>query len=297
MSRIQESIAEFERNVADMRVCVIGETIIDRFVEVQYEGQSMKSFCPVFRLVHPDDRMETQEGGAAAIANHLRDFVKHVDLVTNDDGGIVKTRLIDADDAKKHVEINKFDRRNFGEVEVDADQYDAVIVADFGHGFCDGLRVNGEFHFMAQTNSNNFGYNRMSKWKKHSKRGACLDMREASLQVNRRKDCSGPEAVRELYGYEINAEHLFLTLGREGSVYFDGENYYRQDIFRGPVVDTIGAGDTFFAFASLAAQRPPKNREDIMLVPSLAASLACTWLCNAESVTRKSLAEYALRFI
>lgn len=297
MSTLGNIIDDFVQNVADMRVCVIGETIIDRFIEVEYEGQSMKSFCPVFRYIHHDGQAQMQQGGAAAIANHLRDFVERVDLVTNDDGGIVKTRLIDVDDQKKHVEINKFDRRNFGPMEIDADAYDVVIIADFGHGFCDGLRVNGKFHYMAQTNSNNFGYNRMSKWKNHAKRSACLDLREASLQVNKHTDCSGPEAIEELYNYEINADRLFLTLGREGSVYYDGERYVRQGVYKGPVVDTIGAGDTFFAFSSLAAERPPENIDDIMVVPSLAASLACTWLCNENSVTRNSLSEYALRFL
>ena len=34
---------------SQLRVAVVGETIIDEFVEVTYEGHSMKSFCPVFR--------------------------------------------------------------------------------------------------------------------------------------------------------------------------------------------------------------------------------------------------------
>lgn len=297
MAELQNVIEDFVERVADMRVCVVGETIVDRFIEVEYEGQSMKSFCPVFRYVHPDERARTQQGGAAAIANHLRDFVGRVDTVTNEDGGIVKTRLIDVDDQKKHVEINRFDTRNFGRIEVDPGDYDAVIVADFGHGFCDGLEVKGKYHYMAQTNSNNFGYNRMSKWKGHRKGSACLDLREASLQVNRRTDFGGPDTIKELYGYELDADRLFLTLGREGAVYYDGDRYLRQEIFKGPVVDTIGAGDTFYAFAALAAERPPENIEDIMTVPSLAASLACTWLCNENAVTRKTLKDYALRFV
>ncbi len=297
MPSLLYSIEAFIEQVRDLRVCVIGETIIDEFVEVSYEGQSMKSFCPVFRYANDDTAPQRQMGGAAAIANHLRDFVKSVDLVSNTEGEIVKTRLIDRDDQKKHVEINKFDARKFGPIEIDDSKYDVVIVADFGHGFCDGLTVSGHYHFMTQTNSNNFGYNRLSKWKKNRKHSACLDLREASLQVNRKTDFSGRDAIREIFGYEINAEKLFLTLGRKGSVYFDGDQYVHQPVFAGPVVDTIGAGDTFYAFAALSAVINFADINHVMLVPALAASLSCTWLCNEDAVTREKLIAHANRFI
>lgn len=297
MTNIKQEIENFIDRVKDLKVCVIGETIIDEFIEVDYEGQSMKSFCPVFRYIELDNGRERQRGGAAAVARHLEDFVKSVDLITNDETKIVKTRLIDKDDKKKHVEINRIDNRGFGEISINANDYDVVIVADFGHGFCDKLNVNGKFHFMTQTNSNNFGYNRMSKWKKYRKRSACLDLREASLQVNKKTNFREPHAIRELFNYEIFADHLYLTLGAEGAIFFDGKNYVRQDVFKGPVVDTIGAGDTFYAFASLASHIDMPNIDQIMLVPALAASLSCTWLCNQEAVTREKLFNHANRFI
>lgn len=297
MKSLLNTIKSFEEAVKPLKVCVIGETIVDEFITVKYEGQSMKSFCPVFRLIDEDGENEKQMGGAAAIAGHLSDFVSDVSLITNQESEIVKTRLIDKDDQKKHVEINKFDQRNFGKLDVDVSDFDVVIVADFGHGFCDGLDVNGEFHFMTQTNSNNFGYNRMSKWKTFRKKSACMDLREASLQVNKKTDFSERSVIDSLFNYEINAEGLFLTLGRRGAVYYDGQNYVHQDVFQGPVVDTIGAGDTFYAFACLCAEIGFKDVNDILLVPSLAASLSCTWLCNREVVTKQKLIEHANRFV
>jgi bifunctional ADP-heptose synthase (sugar kinase/adenylyltransferase) len=295
--RLDQEVAAFCEAVKDFKVCVIGETIIDKFIEVKYEGQSMKSFCPVFRYAHSEGESFEQEGGAKAIANHLSDFVSRVDLVTNRDKEIVKTRLIDADDGKKHVEINKFDRRNFGSVRPEAEDYDVVIVADFGHGFCDELEVTGRFHYMTQTNSNNYGYNRMSKWKAFPKKSACMDLREASLQVNHRTDFSDPKLIRELYNYEIGADKLFLTLGRRGSVYFDGSNYVHQEMYPSRVVDTIGAGDTFYAFACLSAEIDRMEVSRIMAIPALAASLSCTWLCNEKAVTREMLKAHATQFL
>ncbi len=175
MDRIQFFIKE----AAKLNVLVVGETIVDEFIEVSYEGQSMKSFCPVFKKLEEDTNR--QQGGAMAIANHLRDFVNSVDIISNDDGSIVKTRYIDVNSGEKHIEINRFDTSQFKKINVDCNKYDVVIVADFGHGFCDQLTINDGFYLMTQTNSNNFGFNRVSKWKTLLKKGICIDLREAGV--------------------------------------------------------------------------------------------------------------------
>jgi bifunctional ADP-heptose synthase (sugar kinase/adenylyltransferase) len=285
-------IGEFIDACKDWTVAVIGETITDEFVYVIYEGQSMKSVCPVFKLT---GKREVQQGGAAAIANHLKDFVKKVDLFTSPPDDIVKTRYVDIDDKKKHVEINKFVGSNEQPIEIDVNKYDIVIIADFGHGFCNNIKINDGFHLMCQTNSNNFGFNRISKWKGHRKKSVCIDIREASLQMNKKANFDDKDEVRELFQYELNAEYLFITLGSKGSLLSDGTAIHRLDSFKSEVVDTIGAGDTYFAFACLATKT--NKNENILVVPSLAASLSTTWMCNERSVTKKSLIQYASQFI
>lgn len=277
-----------------MKVLVVGETIIDEFLTVSYEGQSMKSICPVYRL---DGEKSIQQGGTMAIANHLKGFVKRLDFITNQNNEIVKTRFVDKDDKQKHVEINKFEVSNFKSIQVKTSDYDVVIVADFGHGFCDQLSITDGFHLMCQTNSNNFGFNRISKWKKYAKKSVCLDLREASLQMNKKIKFELPDEILELYNYEMNAEHLFLTIGREGSAYTNGTEIVRQKTFESKIVDTIGAGDTFYAFSCLMAALELSDKKDIMLIPALAASLSTTWLCNEKSVTPQNLLNHANKYI
>lgn len=289
---LKQAVETFIEKSKNFTVAVIGETIIDEFIYVSYEGQSMKSICPVFKLA---GKKEIQQGGAAAIANHLRDFVKKVDLFSNSDGEIIKTRYIDIADQKKHVEINKFEISNARQVNVNVADYDVVIVADFGHGFCNEIAINDGFHLMCQTNSNNFGFNRISKWKEYSKRSVCIDLREASLQMNKKAGFNTKEEVKKLFNYELNTESLYITLGSSGSLYYDGGDLFRHDSFKSTIVDTIGAGDTFFAFVCLATSMFKGN--DILTVPSLAASLSTTWLCNEKSVTKTSLIDYADKFI
>jgi bifunctional ADP-heptose synthase (sugar kinase/adenylyltransferase) len=289
---LRKTVEDFIEKSGSLRVAVIGETIIDEFVNVVYEGHSMKSACPVYKLAG-DDR-QVQQGGAAAIAGHLRDFVKSVDLITNTGNEIVKTRFVDNFDQKKHVEINKFDSHRFTEISVDTKDYDVCIVADFGHGFCDKLRITDGFHLNCQTNSNNFGFNRISKWKKYRKKSVSLDLREASLQMNRNITESDTD-ILELFNYEINSDSMFVTLGGKGSVYTNGIQVRRQAAYPSKIVDTIGAGDTYFSFACLLAALEPTIHQ--LSIPSLAASLSTTWLCNERPVTRKTLIEYADRFL
>src|SRR5690349_18937071 len=121
---LDKIVDNFIDKVKNFKVAVVGETITDEFVFVSYEGQSMKSICPVFKKT---GRHEVQEGGAAAIANHLRDFVKQVDLISNHSGEIVKTRYVDVADQKKHVEINSFNLSNSKKVGLNVNDYDVVI--------------------------------------------------------------------------------------------------------------------------------------------------------------------------
>ena len=289
---LQKTVDNFIEKVSELKVAVIGETITDEFIFVSYEGQSMKSICPVFKTT---GRRDIQEGGAAAIANHLKDFVNKVDLYSNPSGEIVKTRYIDVADQKKHVEINRFNLSNNKQINVEVGDYDVVIVADFGHGYCEQLIINDGFHLMCQTNSNNFGFNRISKWKKYKKESVCIDLREASLQMNKKGKFADKKEVDELFKYELFANKLFITLGNQGSLYYDGNELRRHEAFKSEIVDTIGAGDTFYAFATLAAK--VYKADELLVVPSLSASLSTTWLCNEKFVTKKSLREYANQFI
>lgn len=286
-----KALNNFIKACSELKVAVVGETIVDEFIPVTYEGQSMKSICPVYR--HAGEK-KVQAGGASAIANHLKNFVGSVDLFSNSGDEIVKTRYMDIDDHKKHVEINKFNPVGFPDIHIDTAHYDLVIVADFGHGYCNKLKINDGFHLMCQTNSNNFGFNRISKWKKHKKKSVCLDLREASLQINKRiKECSEADA-REIYNYELNCHDLFITLGASGSLLVNDGSTLRHKTFKTEIVDTIGAGDTFFSFAALASHLEAENK---LLIPSLAASLSTTWLCNEHFVTPDKLLKHAANYL
>lgn len=74
-----------------------------------------------------------------------------------------------------------------------------------------------------------------------------------------------------------------MTLGGDGSVYFDGQVCHRQGTYPVEVVDTTGAGDTFtgFFFASVAAGKPVP---DAMELAARAASIAISRMGAAPSI-------------
>lgn len=285
---------EFFQKAKNASVLILGETITDEFIKVFYQGQSMKSFCPVFQLT--PDEPEQQMGGAFAIYRHLKDFVGKIELISNAPEEIVKTRYIDNLTGEKHLEFNKFNLANKNEISIDTSNYDVVIVADFGHGFCDNIKINDGFHLMCQTNSHNFGFNRISKWKTKKKKSICIDLREASLQINHRIAECTDEIMKELYNYELQTSELFVTTGKQGSVFTNGKEIHRQASYKTEIVDTIGAGDAFFGFSALcsALDLPAQQK---LIIPSLAASLTTTWLCNEHHVTPEKLLTHASKYL
>jgi sugar/nucleoside kinase (ribokinase family) len=101
--------------------------------------------------------------------------------------------------------------------------------------------------------------------------------------------------MNEIYNYELNTKYLFVTTGKTGSCFFDGSSFYRQPVYKSDIVDTIGAGDTFFSFASLISVLPDPKK--YLNIPGIAASLSTTWLCNEYSVNKNNLKEHASKYL
>lgn len=289
-----EEIKSFINKSSKLSVLIVGETITDEFIRVFYQGQSMKSFCPVFQLTN--EPPQQQLGGASAIYRHLKEFVGKIELISNAPTEIIKTRYIDVNSGEKHLELNKFDLLSKKQIDIDVNEYDVVIVADFGHGFCNSISINDGFHLMCQTNSHNFGFNRISKWKNKKKKSICIDLREASLQINQLISICTDEIMHQLFGYELFTEELFVTTGKQGSIHTNGKHIHRQTSFKTDIIDTIGAGDAFFGFSAICSSLDLPITQK-MVIPSLAASLTTTWLCNEFSVTPEKLLAHASNYL
>jgi rfaE bifunctional protein nucleotidyltransferase chain/domain len=267
------------------RCLIIGDAILDEYIYVEPLGKPSKENIIATRYL----RKELFCGGAFATANLAAQFCGTVDLVTllgkidsreeliqsslaknirlvpfYRDGAqtTVKSRLVDPGYMKKLVEVayltdellpEAIQSRINGWVEREIDNYDVVIVNDFGHGMIDdGLidilcRKSRFLAVNAQTNSANRGFNLVTKYPRADL--ICIDEPEARLAV---ADRYSPidKIVDEKLSSRMSCENFIITHGKLGCLVYANGAMHRIPALIDEAIDTIGAGDAFFSVAS-----------------------------------------------
>ena len=280
-----KQIVERINKLKGLKVLIIGDGIIDEYHYCESMGRSAKNPLVVNRYLSH----ESFAGGAFAIANHIASLCEQVHLVTllgktdsreefissnlkpnvttsfffRDDGPtIVKKRYIQQYMNQKLFEVNYLnDKPISGECEntiaayLDTvmKTYDIVLVSDFGHGMITNKLIKliekkaVKYAVNTQTNAANAGYNMLTKYSKPY--FICVD--ESELRLAAQDKHAAIEDVAQTIKTKVNAQHLIVTRGRHGSLGLgkQGDVNYTP-IFSTRVVDTIGAGDAFFAFTA-----------------------------------------------
>jgi bifunctional ADP-heptose synthase (sugar kinase/adenylyltransferase) len=120
-----------------------------------------------------------------------------------------------------------------------------------------------------QTNSGNRGYNLFSKYKKAD--FLCLDLGELRLGLS--DNINDPEILLKNSKLK-NYKNIILTRGVDGHTV----KLNRKDIFNFPalntksVLDTMGAGDSFYTYASLFLKHS-KNEFLLSLIGAIAGAI------------------------
>lgn len=268
--------------VKDFKVLLVGDAIYDRYVFCTALGKSIKETVISVRY----EREEEYKGGVWAAANQLNDFCSQVTVV-HSDKALVNTRYVEATYNRKLFTLHD-SRITPNALEVDIPSYDVVIVTDFGHGTMTNkliARLSKESRFLcvnAQTNSQNFGFNLITKYKRAD--FVVIDELEARLAAHDKE--SPIEDVILALGFK----KIIVTLGAHGAVGFDGE-FWREKGKTGLVVDTIGAGDAFLAIAApFAAAR--FSIRDLVRIGNAAGAAKTAILGHQRSITRKDVEAY-----
>lgn len=281
-----ETILDLIARTSDMRVLVVGDTILDEYRYVSGLGRPSKENIVATKFLN----QELFTGGVLAAANHVASFCHDVEVITalgdDEDARAVignslkpnvrmhavrlpgrpltrKTRFVDPTYYRKLFEVYYMDdspmagaaRSEVSALIADhAARADLVIVTDFGHGLIDSSAIEilcADSRFLAvntQTNAGNFGYNLVSRYSRADL--ICLDDTEARLAAAEKYVDLEQMLTRSLPA-KIDCERIILTLGREGCAgYTPAEGINLVPAFTKTVVDTIGAGDAFFAVAA-----------------------------------------------
>lgn len=233
--------------VKRLRVLMVGDAIRDRYVFVTPLGKSIKETVISVRY----ERDESYRGGVWAAAEHVAGLCAQVDVM-HGPRVLINTRFVEGSHTRKLFTLHQESDEPASDGH-DIGAYDVVIVTDFGHGTMTRdliERVSKEARFLcvnAQTNSSNFGFNLITKYRRADY--VVIDELEARLAAQD-KDSPIEEVMLNL-GYR----KIVVTLGSGGAVGFDGE-FFREAAHAEHVVDTLGAGDAFLAVsAPFAAAR------------------------------------------
>ena len=322
----QDSVVEYLEGAKNLRVLVIGETIIDEYQYCKAIGKSSKDPMLVVQLT---DR-ETTPGGILAVANHVSAFAKSVSMATivgdpgpYDEvinagvqesvdkhlirrGGIptlVKRRFVEPYFDQKLLEMYEMDSRvpsPAEEAELCAlldrliPEADLVVVVDFGHGMLtpasiDVLTSKSKFLTInAQSNAGNFGYHTVSRYP----RADYISMTESELRLDAQDRTTPAETLITRLADKMDAKFITVTRGAQGSLCFDRKSgIVDVPAIATKVVDRVGAGDAYLSIGSLcAAQGAPA--EVVGLMGSAAAAQAVTVVGNARSVDSVALRKH-----
>lgn len=236
----------------DLRVLLIGDTIVDEYHYCQPLGKSPKETIVSTRYLSE----EAFPGGILACANHIAAFSDHVDMITCLGKKETKQELIEAqlnkkvktkffyrEDActvikRRYVEpafLTKMFQISFlTDTDIPAalsndivrylrevmGNYDLVVVADYGHGFLtkeirDVICERAPFLALnVQTNSANLGYNPVTKYPKADY--ICID--EPELRLAMQQKYSEIHDLIDAFSKKYAGATITITRGHNGSI-------------------------------------------------------------------------------
>jgi rfaE bifunctional protein kinase chain/domain/rfaE bifunctional protein nucleotidyltransferase chain/domain len=302
-----------------LKVLIIGEIILDKYVFCEPLGKSGKESILTFRKLNT----EVYNGGSLAVANHLSSFVSNIDLISyvgknksflnknlsknihfkfikkKNTETIEKTRFVDHLDNRKITGIYNINDNFLDSVEEkkiiyylkDIKKYDLVIVVDYGHGLITEkiAKILGKkskyLCVNAQVNSANIGYHSLRKYSNAHN----ITINGLELRHETKDRFSDIRFLANKLKKEIKAKTMIVTQGKNGAFLLDKKNkIYECPAFATKVVDKVGSGDVMFAISSiLLNQRIDKNF--VLLASSLAAGLSVETIGNSVKIDSLNL--------
>ncbi|MBT4727270.1 MAG: adenylyltransferase/cytidyltransferase family protein [Bacteroidetes bacterium] len=324
-----EKISSYFDKISDLKVLVIGDIIIDEYQFVNPLGKASKSATITARKL----QSELYGGGVLAIANHMAGFAKEVRLIANygqneqlnyhdfikeklnpkvswkaiftaDRPTVVKRRFVDKVFKHKLFELIEINDSPFNaadkqkvidELKSCEENYDLIVVADFGHGLIDSEIVSHIANLKlftvvnAQTNSANMGYNLLSKYP------SCdyfsIDREEARLAMHD-KHADIEKSVKHLI-QQVKAKYGVVTLGIEGAIIgtLEDEKSIKSPVLSNEIIDTVGAGDAFLSVTALLA-KIGVPAEEIVFIGNAVGAMAVKILGNKSYIEKVPLMKY-----
>ena len=322
---------QISKNTQKLKILVIGEMIIDKFIFCTALGKSGKE-----AILNLEKNLEKEFiGGVGAIGNHLSDFAKKIDIITylgsfNDKKNfifknlkkninldfitkklsptIIKSKIIDSSNNSKLIGLYDFNDRNlsideesslYSKINKNIKKYDIVIVSDYGHSFISQKIVNylskkKNVIVNTQLNSANLGYHTIGKYKNSN----WAIINEVELRHELRDRYTNVKTLMIRLSQKLMIKNLIVTAGKNGSYCYSSKskNIIHCPAFASNIVDKIGSGDSFMAIFSIMNRCFPKNRLITLFLSSLATTQVLEGFGNENSIKLTNLLK-AIKYI
>ncbi len=323
--KLKKNPSELINKLSDLKVLVIGETIIDNYIYCDPIGKSGKDPILTFKKLNENSYL----GGVLAIAKNISDFVKKVTIISSigekneykkliiknlnkknvickffnkkNSSTIIKTRYLDHTNYNKVFAIYNIDDNNFEKktdtkilslIKKESKKYDIILVSDYGHGFFSDSIVdylNNINNFKAlntQINSSNLGYHGLNRYKNLD----LLIINEREIRFELRDRNSELKLLIKRLAFQKNVKCLVVTRGSNGAIMYlkKYNSFYECPAFAGKVIDKVGAGDAMLSLLSLAIK---KNFDPnfSLLFGSLAAANNVESISNSVSCSKSMI--------
>jgi bifunctional ADP-heptose synthase (sugar kinase/adenylyltransferase) len=325
-------IKEYLDRFAEAKVLVVGDIIIDEYVNAQVQG-----------LMSKDQAISTKYkgvnrylGGSLAIANHLSGFSNKVTLCSRlgteaeihsdilnqlsdkiflnlqydkNSPTIIKRKYVSKSGAReeytKIFAVNYLPNESnlksvnkdafYQKLEADIENNDLVIVCDYGHGLIDEYAMD-----MLQTKSKFLCLNVQTNSSNYGlnlitkyKKANMFSLDEKEMNLAMRDDITSRDTLLSELKTMLYADYGFVTLGSLGAKAINKDN----NIVTYPaltlnVKDTIGAGDSFFSMVSVCSFLGMPI-EISNLLGNCAGAITANVVSNSEAINKAKILKFA----
>ncbi len=312
-------------NISKKKILIVGDSILDEYIFTKALAKSPKEEL----ISVKEDKRKLYMGGIFATAKHISNFVQKPTLLTiigNDTktNNLIKKSFSDKkcnlvflkDKKRKNIKKtryldehqNKLFQSNevpYEDISYDLENkvlsylnkslknFDLVVVNDFGHGFLTSKirrvleKKSKKLSINVQSNSANLGFSFFNKYKKCD----YLTMDEPEARMATGERFGKIEILIKKILKEIKAKNVAITYGPNGTKIVSKGKIYNVPALSSNPVDTLGAGDAFFAISSIYTLID-KEPENIAFIGNLGGSLKIQYLGHEKYLEPDSFFPY-----
>ncbi len=318
-----EQVVQTLQSLKDVKVLVIGDTIIDEYMYCTQLDRAGKEPLVAYKFV----TAERQAGGVLSVANTVAQFSNRVTLLTahskehkefirkkmhprirgnlliqEQPRTLIKRRYVEQYRKLKLFEVystdhfaleEKVEKQIIRYLSKELASFDLVIVSDFGHGFMTpaiiDLLVKSK-KFLAvncQLNAGNLGYNFITKYK----RADFVSLNEKEIRLPLQERTADISSVIAKLNSLLDVQKINVTLGKAGMMYYEKGSYFKTPSFNKDPIDTIGAGDAVLSLTALLAYQNAHPRQ-IPFLGNCIGALAVNIMGNRKPVDSIALQKF-----